>query len=388
MTNQSSTPDAKVEKHQAPGMHMITLPRAGCTEHFLTVTPLEGESPADTLGRASDLLQQTDSSVIAQDLFGAGTSAHAKSDLDGSSAKRCPVMHGAFGEITWPVTWIHEANNASDAFCGTQIWAVSGIDVESIEIDGKVVGRFFEDDLAQYCRLGGLGPASTSCSDEEQTQQVFDRMIGALSSVGMDFSNVVRTWFYNRDILSWYGSFNDVRDVFFREHGIFDGLVPASTGMGGTNVAGAALMSGLLAAKAKTDDLCARAVASPLQNPALDYGSSFSRATELDVPGLRRIFVSGTASIAEEGHTQFVGDMDGQVARTMEVVRAILNSRDMDWEDVTRFVAYYKMTEDADAFGRYCEKEKVPDMPVVRVNNDVCRDDLLFEIELDAVSCG
>ena len=68
----------------------------------------------------------------------------------------------------------------------------------------------------------------------------------------------------------------------------------------------------------------AAAVPSPLQCPALDYGSSFSRAVELVAGDHRRLFVSGTASISPEGHTLHVGDVDAQVARTMEVVEAML----------------------------------------------------------------
>jgi len=201
----------------------------------------------------------------------------------------------------------------------------------------------------------------------------------------MDFSQVLRTWFCNDDILSWYEDFNQARDTFFRERGIFDGLVPASTGVGGRNPAGAALTGGLLAVRAKGREAQAIAVPSPLQCPALEYGSSFSRAAELTAPDHRRLFVSGTASIAPEGHTVHVGDTDAQVALTMEVVEAILTSRDMGWGDVSRAIAYFKHSGDVRALGDYCADRGIQTLPAVLVNDDICRDDLLFEIELDAV---
>ena len=38
-----------------------------------------------------------------------------------------------------------------------------------------------------------------------------------LKTVGMDFANVVRTWMYLRDLLTWYDDVNKVRNTFFEE---------------------------------------------------------------------------------------------------------------------------------------------------------------------------
>jgi len=51
----------------------------------------------------------------------------------------------------------------------------------------------------------------------------------------MDFSHVARTWLYLDNLLDWYDDFNVVRTSFFRKHDVFRGLVPASTGIGGSN---------------------------------------------------------------------------------------------------------------------------------------------------------
>jgi enamine deaminase RidA (YjgF/YER057c/UK114 family) len=184
----------------------------------------------------------------------------------------------------------------------------------------------------------------------------------------------------------WYGGFNHVRTAFLKEHGVFDGLVPASTGIGGRNISGAALTAALFAVKAGRGAATAMAIPSPLQCPALDYGSSFSRAVELETGGLRRLFVSGAASIGIDGRSVHIGRVDAQVALTMDVVRAILDSRKMDWGKVTRAIAYFKHNKDAPAFDRYCTLQGIRDMPVLLANNDICRDDLLFEIEVDAVA--
>jgi enamine deaminase RidA (YjgF/YER057c/UK114 family) len=102
----------------------------------------------------------------------------------------------------------------------------------------------------------------------------------------------------------------------------------------------------------------------------------------------RRLYVSGTASIDKAGATAFVGDCRAQVNLTMEVVQAILHSRDMAWGDVTRSLAYFKRAGEAPLFDAYRRKHGLPPFPAIVVENDICRDDLLFEIEVDAIKAG
>jgi enamine deaminase RidA (YjgF/YER057c/UK114 family) len=201
----------------------------------------------------------------------------------------------------------------------------------------------------------------------------------------MTFNDVVRTWFYNDDVAPWYPDFNRVRTTFFRERRLLDGLLPASTGVGVRNGARGVVTGGLLAVKAKSDAVRRMAWSSPLQPSAVEYGSSFSRVVELTFPDHRRVLVSGTASIDPDGRSARLGDVAGQMAVTMQVVRAILQSRGMDWGDVSRGIAYFKRPEDVPEFEDYCERQGPANLPVLRVKADICRDELLFEIEVDAI---
>jgi len=373
-----------VEKCVNAGIHVLTLSQRSCRELFITATPTPGYpavrgrtlEPVDAMfGHVADLVRDAGARVVSQDVFG----------LPRAETDAVAVLRGAMGDVVWPVTWVEQGGGTPNAVAGTQVWAVAGAPVQPVEWQGVIVGSCFEDDHARYCRLGGIASPETSDPPTAQTRSVLERMDDALSSAGMAFRDVVRTWFFNRDILAWYDAFNQTRDAFFGEGQVFDGLVPASTGIGGGVGSGPALVGGLLAVKAKAGDVRAAAVPSPLQCPALDYGSSFSRAVELVAGDHRRLFVSGTASISPEGHTIHDGDVDAQVARTMEVVEAILESRGMAWADVARALAYFKHRGDMDAFGRYCAARNIPALPVILVHNDVCRGDLLFEIELDAL---
>ncbi len=236
---------------------------------------------------------------------------------------------------------------------------------------------------------GGLLPADTTGSRADQLRSVLSGMESALGEAGMDFRHVVRTWFHLDHILDWYGEFNAVRTAFFRERGVFGGVVPASTGVGIANAKGAALVGGFLAVKPVTGRARVEAVASPLQCPALDYESSFSRAVEVEIPGRRHLLVSGTASIAPGGASAFQGDVDGQIRLTMDVVAAILESRGLAWNDTVRAVAYFVDLENAPRLDAHLRSRGLLGLPIEPVEATICREDLLFELELEAVRlCG
>jgi enamine deaminase RidA (YjgF/YER057c/UK114 family) len=298
--------------------------------------------------------------------------------------KTMPALSGALGGANAPLAWIEDAR--TNNLFGVHVWAVSGTVVEALSFEGRRAGTSFEDGFCQYCRLVGLLPTSAKLSRPEQTQTIFQQMEAVLHSGGMAFSDVLRTWFYNDNILGWYRDFNVVRTKFFQEKKVFDGLLPASTGVAGRNALGAALISGLIAVKSEDEGVRAFEVASPLQNSATQYGSSFSRAVEVELPDIRRLYISGTASIDEQGKTIFIGDTAAQVRQTMEIVQAILQSREMDWGDVTRSLVYFKHGVDAPLFEKYRQENGVPAFPAITVENDICRDDLLFEIEVDAIA--
>ncbi|MCP4641135.1 MAG: hypothetical protein GY851_11910 [bacterium] len=367
-------PSASVTTNLSASIRLIRVEREPLTEYFLTALPETGRSTQALLSEVAKALHHSDTQIISQDVFASVASGRSVRD----------ALENTLGQPQWPVTWIDAGDG--QGFAGTQVWAVSGTDVRSLARNGHVTGRLFEDRYATYCRLGGLSAPQMSQTRGRQASDVLRQMEETLSAGKMHFAHTLRTWFYLDDILSWYGDFNQVRDAFFREHNVFNGLVPASTGIGAANVSRSALVAGLLAAKPKNGCMKAMPVPSPLQCPAIDYGSSFSRAVELDLPDHRRLFISGTASIAPEGDTIHVGHVGAQTAKTMEVVAAILESRGMEWTDVTRGIAYVRNAIDIPVYTCYCHTHGLPLMPVVPMNSTICRDDLLFELEVDAIT--
>lgn len=302
----------------------------------------------------------------------AGPEIYAAHALGKSSPKAC-------GEHFFLGTQL-----SKKGYRGIQCCLVSVEISKDIVFDGRKMGVYFEDDFAQYAFLGGIFPEDIRACKEAQTLSVFENIEAVLDGVGMDFSNVVRTWFYNDNILDWYEIFNRARDSFFESRGVFAGLIPASTGIGSRNARGAALAARAFAVKPKTDCVKIREVESPLQCSARDYRSSFSRAVEITHPNFRHLIVSGTAGIEYGGKSAFVGDLDRQINLSLDVAEAILKSRGMDWDDTLRAVAYIKDFSCAGEFRKIQKKRGLEKLPCVAIQADVCRDDLLFEIELDA----
>lgn len=286
---------------------------------------------------------------------------------------------------------IEEAGIAASPTCviseagargGIQTSSMEGISVVPIFDNGRLIGQAFEDSDAKYCLLGGMYPTDPTASPGAQTEEVFRMIERALAGAGMDFRHVVRTWFYNDHILDWYGDFNRVRTGFFKEHGIT--LMPASTGIGAPNPAGTALVAKVTAVLPKSGALVVRKAESPLQCEAFAYGSAFSRAVEVAGPHARTLYISGTASIDHGGKTVHAGNAGLQIARTMEVVDAILGAAGMDIGDTTRAIAYFRHPDDIALWHAFCLAKSFPPLPAVAIGCTICRDDLLFEIELDA----
>lgn len=335
------------------------LARNGMEEIFVTSA---GADAADLPLLASYLSNGSAAIPVASEYFGPSSAAQV-TDL--------------------PLTWVL-AQTVSDSLRGVHLQAIAEAEVKPLVLDGQIVGTAIEGPYATEVRLAGLHSGAVTEPRPRQARLTFERMEEALALAGMDFSHVARTWLFLDDILAWYDDFNPVRTDFFTERGVFDRMVPASTGIGGSNPAGAAMIAGVYAVKANGPGVTMQAVPSPLQNPALDYGSSFSRAVEVAMPDLRRLMISGTASIEPGGETVHLDDVVGQTALTCDVVEAILKSRGMGWEDVTRATAYVRHAKDAGVFEAHRKAAGMPPLPVVVAHNVICRGNLLFELEVDA----
>jgi len=358
---------------RSPGVEGLTTTARGA-EIVLTLKPLAGEGILETFGRLAAALKELEATLAHLMVFGS-----VKASAAGTEA-----MRRIFSGIDWPVTWVEGAACDGGPIAGMHAFAFAGSAMKRIVQDGRIVGSIVEDGATRQCLLGGMVPGRKDTSRSEQTLETIRNIGNALAQAGFSWSDVVRTWFYLDDLLHWYGEFNRVRTQAYAQIQFCTGSSPASTGVSARNPAGAALVAGVRAVQPLDSAVSIEEVASPLQCPAPAYGSAFSRAMEIASPAGRHLLISGTASIAPDGRVLWRGDVRRQVAWTVEVVAAILQSRGFAFSDITRATTYFKNCAQARAFTEWCAARDLTCLPVVTAQCDICRDELLFEVEADA----
>lgn len=298
---------------------------------------------------------------------------------------------------TMPVTWIEGEPLQTGEFAGVQIWGVASADGQPCvrTVDNAVTGRGREWTGAGFRMLhlpaidgtlpgGGLADGRTA-----QAAQMFANVGDALAAHGMKYPQVARTWIYVAHLLEWYGDMNRVRTAHYRSKGLgVEGgpAFPASTGIMGRSGDEECLMDVL----AVENLLPGRVVVTPInrsakQHSSFNYGSSFSRAMALEIEGRRTIHVSGTASINAAGLSTHLGDAEHQCVETLLSIAAILNEQGGGLKDITSATLFCKDRAAWEAWERTTRLLQLPDFPKVCVLADVCRDDLLVEMEAVAV---
>jgi enamine deaminase RidA (YjgF/YER057c/UK114 family) len=362
-------------------LEIRSIESAHATEIYLSATPtkeasLQEQAPKIFSG-IRDVLLSKKACILEERIFSTPQAVETLREARSQS-------YGDLDDGVAPSILI-ATEGLSGPLAGVQVHAVSSESKpEVIDLDGIRCGRIL--------RMPGRAYLTLSCiSDPQpdgatvQARAMMEKAESALEKVGANFLSVPRTWMWLKDILSWYDDFNHVRTTFFTERGLIgEGTrqsMPASTGIGLGPANGAHCGMDLIAVLEPTH--CTEYLQiTGKQHSALDYGSAFSRAARSVMPAGQAVFVSGTASIDAEGATTHVGDAQGQIDATIDNVLAVLNEMQCSEKDIVQVIAYCKTIEVEKIFN--ASKNRL-DWPWLTVICDICRDDLLFEIEATAM---
>jgi enamine deaminase RidA (YjgF/YER057c/UK114 family) len=189
--------------------------------------------------------------------------------------------------------------------------------------------------------INGLGPNGSIPTDfRTQSDTMFARSVPLLASHGITFPAVLRTWCYLDDIDRDYHAFNLSRNEFFeREH---VSRLPASTGIRAGLYPPGTLCSFDLYALLDHDGVGVEVMHTPTLNEADEYGSAFSRGMKVVLPEKTVLYVSGTASVDEQGATVHLDDLRKQVERMLVNVRELLGAQQSTFADVVQVITYLK----------------------------------------------
>ncbi len=102
------------------------------------------------------------------------------------------------------------------------------------------------------------------------------------------------------------------------------------------------------------------------------------------------LFISGTASVNEEGESVHPGDINAQTRRTFNNITGLLGSEGADWHDVVRTTCYLADFRYYDEFNEvrnafYVEQKLDPLPASTCIEARICRPELLVEIEAIAM---
>ena len=128
-----------------------------------------------------------------------------------------------------------------------------------------------------------------------------------------------------------------------------------------------------------------RHLINPAQLDAFRYGSAFSRGTLIQEADASLIEISGTAAIDQRGKSQFPGDIRGQIRCTFERIEKLIRQEGAGLRDIAAATVFVKRAEHASVFWEMAREHGLEEFPAVCVVADVCRDELLFEIDGEAV---
>jgi 2-iminobutanoate/2-iminopropanoate deaminase len=121
-----------------------------------------------------------------------------------------------------------------------------------------------------------------------------------------------------------------------------------------------------------------------------DKPSAFSRGTRVELTNEVMLFISGTASVDEEGVSIHQGDFKAQCRRMYSNVTALLEAEGADWHDIARTTIYIADMRDYAMFNEVrCEffdsigLRPYPASTCIEAR--ICRQELLVEMEAIAI---
>jgi enamine deaminase RidA (YjgF/YER057c/UK114 family) len=243
---------------------------------------------------------------------------------------------------------------------------------------GRVVSYRDYDHFFLHNVTGEAGPFPV------QAGQVFSRAAAALNQEELRFADTIRTWIYLPQMERDYAALNQVRSAFFARQGVQ--RLPASTGIeGGVWPAGRRMAMDLYTLRAARPVRIEQLHADTM-NEAPAYGSAFSRGLAVTREDRKVVYISGTASIDEQGQVLHVGDIEGQAHRMLTNVEGLLESAGAGLSDVVRATTYLKRPEDCDCLTRVYARRGLPrDIPHTICRAAVCRPEWLCELEVAAI---
>jgi enamine deaminase RidA (YjgF/YER057c/UK114 family) len=305
-----------------------------------------------------------------------------------------------------PVTNFVVQAPCDGAALAIEAWAVSGASVRLKRYGAQTLAVSYDGMRWVYC--GGIELVDTSQGAYQLSREGFRRMQQMLARAESGFEHIVRTWLYIGGITqaegrtARYQELNRARGDFYEpicfgkalpvQNGTHN-IYPASTGIG---TSGSGIVMSCMALETQRKDICLVPLENPLQTRAYAYSArysphspKFSRGMALATAKYVTTWISGTASIVNS-ETVHAEDIEAQTEQTIENIERLVSAENFrahglsgagaTLNDLAKVRIYLKHARDLAKCRRICER-RLGGVPSIYVTADVCRPDLLVEIE-------
>lgn len=367
-----------------PSLHTRIIEGGQSTELYVTATPGESgdlKSHARQLfERIRDELNQAGARILCERLF-------ATCDAMPTIEAARKDIYGDLDDGVPPTRLVVEPGPGGP-FAGVQVHAIAGSalpeKMHCCDLAEGTAARILRRGDDRWVFINSLSIGG-DVSEAEQARRMFYCAGCFLRQAGTTMKSVARTWLWLNDVCAWYDDLNEQRENFFEAEGLIDHenrirQLPASTGIGIDNADESVCTMDMIAIPGREDEI--RFIeAGGNQRSAYEYGSTFSRASIAPMPAAETLFISGTAAIDASGETEHIGQTEGQIDNTLAHVRSLLNQHDCDDRHVLTALVYCKDAEVERVFRQRCPDLAWPHLTMI---GEVCRPDLLFEVEVTA----
>lgn len=346
--------------------------------------------------------------------------------------KNVPVRLVFFGDVTDNVRYREELDvirKEADIHFGDKLPVISYVAQKPLDGSGLVMEahelKIFQGETVEYKSLwtnfyvtvtsphakhlflGGVMSDNLDESFSVQSYNVFDVVEKILQIENMPVHSIVRQWNYIEQITAFdgehqhYQDFNDARSFFYNYSQWPEGY-PAATGIG---TACGGIVVDINAVYADDASINIDAIDNGWQIAAHTYSQGvllgekdprfqnkttpkFERAKRVKQEEYEIVYVSGTAAIRGEESLLGVG-IEKQAQTTVENIDYLISRENMQKQGVLLFGSSYKL-KNCRVYLKdvsFMEKARMvierlyPDVESIFLLADVCRDELLIEIE-------
>ena len=120
-------------------MNITCINNEGITHYFASISPGSDQKFFSSLGELAQDFHNRDATILKMDIFGS-------LEVFPECMK---TIRTEFGNIEWPVSYVEGEGCFDSRYAGIQVYAISGVPVETIHLNGNPIGRIYGCDLSR-----------------------------------------------------------------------------------------------------------------------------------------------------------------------------------------------------------------------------------------------